>query len=219
VSWARCCCPADAAGASSAAPDMPEAPGIVVSDPAVAVVEPITVDEAKHHCRVDIADDDALIALYIAAARTLVENVTEQMFVAQGFIGRYHVVAASAPIELGRWPVEAVTAVEKIPADGTAASAITGWSLDGLFGILYAPPEGWPVGPDNVRVKFTGGPAPAGADPVPVPADIHKSILSLVSQYYDTRAPVSLAGSPASMPHDLERVLAFYARSTGVVTL
>jgi len=42
----------------------------VVSPPAV---EPVTLDEAKAHLRVTIADDDGYIALLIPAARERVE--------------------------------------------------------------------------------------------------------------------------------------------------
>ena len=39
-----------------------------------ATVEPLTLDEAKTHLRVDITDDDALIIAYIKAAREHVET-------------------------------------------------------------------------------------------------------------------------------------------------
>lgn len=221
MSWARCCCAADALGWDSpgASATPPEAIGVVVADPSVSVVEPVTLDEAKQHCRIDITDDDNLVELYLAAARVEVENHCERMFVAQGFIGQYHVVDGAAPITLGRWPVEAVTAVEQIHADGSPVTAIAGWSLDSTFGVLYPPAAGWPVGPDAVRVKFTGGPpAPEGSSSTPAPPPVRASVLWLTAQYYSNRAAVSLAGAPVAFPLQLEWALAPYRLSTGLVS-
>src|SRR5687767_2465071 len=55
--------------------------------------EPITFDEAKAHCRVDVDDDDALISGLIVAARQHVENVT----------GR-QLIAAEWALKLDCWP-------------------------------------------------------------------------------------------------------------------
>ena len=44
-------------------------------------VEPVTIDEAKVHCRVDILDDDALIASLISAARMHAEMLTGRSFI------------------------------------------------------------------------------------------------------------------------------------------
>ena len=46
-------------------------------------VEPVTTVEAKAHMRVDIADDDTLIAAYIKAARVNLELITGRRFMTQ----------------------------------------------------------------------------------------------------------------------------------------
>ena len=46
-------------------------------------VEPITLEEAKLHLRVDIDDDDALITALIVAARQFAESLTGRSFVTQ----------------------------------------------------------------------------------------------------------------------------------------
>lgn len=46
-------------------------------------VEPVTLNEAKVHLRVDISDDDELIKLLITAARLNAENVCRRAFVTQ----------------------------------------------------------------------------------------------------------------------------------------
>lgn len=47
--------------------------------------EPITLDEAKNHLRVDGNDEDALIANLIAAAREIAENFTGRALMPQSF--------------------------------------------------------------------------------------------------------------------------------------
>lgn len=46
-------------------------------------VEPITLDVAKQHLRVDFSDDDALISALITAAREYCENYTHRAFFTQ----------------------------------------------------------------------------------------------------------------------------------------
>lgn len=47
--------------------------------------EPVTLDVAKAHCRVTISDDDALISLYIQAAREGVEAFLARSLVTKGY--------------------------------------------------------------------------------------------------------------------------------------
>jgi uncharacterized phiE125 gp8 family phage protein len=46
-------------------------------------VEPVSLEQAKVHLRVDTADDDALIGMLISAARAHAENVCRRAFVTQ----------------------------------------------------------------------------------------------------------------------------------------
>lgn len=47
----------------------------------VPVVEPVTLTQVKNHLRIDLDDDDALIALYIKAARQQCEGFTNISFI------------------------------------------------------------------------------------------------------------------------------------------
>jgi uncharacterized phiE125 gp8 family phage protein len=47
------------------------------------VLEPISVQEAKEHCRVDLTDEDALIEGYIQGERQHIEIVTGRAFITQ----------------------------------------------------------------------------------------------------------------------------------------
>lgn len=46
-------------------------------------VEPVSLEQAKVHLRVDVPDDDALIGLLISAARAHAENVCRRAFITQ----------------------------------------------------------------------------------------------------------------------------------------
>lgn len=50
---------------------------------AAPVVEPITLAEAKKHCRIDLEIDDALLAGYIATAREMAEDYLDRSLVLQ----------------------------------------------------------------------------------------------------------------------------------------
>src|SRR4051794_4197557 len=49
-------------------------------------VEPVTLAEAKLHCKVDFTDDDALITSLIAAARMVCETRLRQALVTQTWV-------------------------------------------------------------------------------------------------------------------------------------
>jgi len=58
-------------------------------------VEPITLDEAKLHLKVDSADDNALISALIIAARDLAERETKRVFITQ----TWHLFRDDSPVE------------------------------------------------------------------------------------------------------------------------
>ena len=69
----------------------------VVSPPAV---EPVTVDFAKQHTRIDHDDDDDLVGLYITTARTIAEQYLGRVLITQTLSWT---VAQEAPP--GGWPM------------------------------------------------------------------------------------------------------------------
>ncbi len=79
--------------------------------------EPVSVATAKLHLRVDNTADDALIALYLKAARELCEGLARRSFVSQS----YRLVLddfPSAPLKLPRPPLQSVEAVTYLDVDG-----------------------------------------------------------------------------------------------------
>jgi len=114
----------------------------VITPPAV---EPVTLDEAKLHAKVDLSDDDALFTILISSARAHGEGITRRAFVEQTveltldhFPGGYVVntsngvypgypqilvnpqrrVYSRQAIELPRPPLQSVTSVKYTDING-----------------------------------------------------------------------------------------------------
>lgn len=154
-------------------------------------IEPITIDEAKAHLRVDLDDEDALIEAAVTAARTYAENFMRRKLITQtlkttanGFGG------SSMALPLG--PVQSVTQVQyKQTTDG----ALTTWAADqyqlvkSVIPQRLAPAYGvtWPVTRadyDNVEITYSVG---YGDDAADVPGDIIAAIKLLLGHFYENR--------------------------------
>lgn len=99
------------------------------------IAEPLALDEAKLHLRVDVTDDDSLISAMISVAREYAETITRRSFVSTQWKlvidsfpgptlmgipwGKPFTLPAHA-ILLEKSKVEAVTAINYTAMDGTA---------------------------------------------------------------------------------------------------
>jgi uncharacterized phiE125 gp8 family phage protein len=105
-------------------------PYVLVTPPAS---EPVTLEEAKLHLRVDVLDDDALISALISAARQHAEMITQRQFVTAtwklvldafpgpSLIGVPAGVSFSLPghaILLNKSPVQSVTSIKYLDMSG-----------------------------------------------------------------------------------------------------
>lgn len=106
----------------------------VVTD---VTTEPLTLAEAKAHCRVDVSDDDTLITALIEAARQTAETYTHRAIPAQtwdlkldSFYDRDFY--ADGSIWLPKPPVSSVTSVTYLDGAGDSQTwtATTGWLSD-----------------------------------------------------------------------------------------
>jgi uncharacterized phiE125 gp8 family phage protein len=106
-------------------------PYILLTPPAV---EPVSLNEAKAHLRVDITDDDTLIGALISAARTHAEMVTQRQFVTAtwklvldafpgpSLMGVPSGMPFSMPahaVQLNKSPVQSVISVKYLDMGGT----------------------------------------------------------------------------------------------------
>lgn len=155
---------------------------------------PISLAEAKAHCRVDASDDDDLLAAYIAAAVAHVDatGVLGRAMVTQTW--QQWVTAQPSRVRLKIGPNSTLTAVDYYDADGvlqTDTLANYGTRLDGDF-VTVGPKDGysWPSTedrPDAIRLTYTAGYG-AAAD---VPENIKHALKLMVGHWYENREAVA----------------------------
>jgi uncharacterized phiE125 gp8 family phage protein len=169
------------------------------------VVEPVTLAEAKSHCRVDTSVDDTLIVGYIATARELVEDYLDRSLVTQQYVMRLD--AFPTEIELPRPPMVAsgtATAVSITfttgDTGGTATLSTTQYRVDrdatpGVIRNLYG--GSWPshlLDQNSVTVTWWAG----YGDATSVPQRVKSAMLMTILELYDKRGDAQLpAGAKA----------------------
>ncbi len=129
--------------------------------------EPVTLEAARLHARAEAAEDDALLAGLIAAARREAEDVTRRVFGESVWE-----VETGPPADPFRLPLVPCTAVESVTVDGEAVDAgLYGFTPSGLsphespLRAAFVPGPGFPQGVTVLRVK-AGYPADRFPEPV-----------------------------------------------------
>jgi hypothetical protein len=176
------------------------------------VVEPVTLAEAKAHCRVDVTDDDATIQNLITVARTYCEDILDVSMITTVWEARYD----SFPmweLTLPRPPMRPETVTVIYRDEGGQNQTITstaGFQIDAYAtpGRIYPLYEGvWPAvrGDENsVTVRWTAGYGDSG---ISCPATLRHAVLLLVAHWYAAREPVT-TGNPVSVPTTFQTLLA-----------
>lgn len=177
--------------------------------------EPITLDEAKKHCRVDVSDEDDLIRSLIVAARQHVESFTHRALVTQTW--DYKLDGFPALGECFEVPLAPVLSVTSITYLDTAGSSQT-WSssnyltdiqagnysqrmrITPAYGISY--PSTYGV-MNAATVRFVAGYGAASA----VPQAIKAAIKILIGHWYRTREPIVTGTIVASVPMSVDALL------------
>jgi uncharacterized phiE125 gp8 family phage protein len=167
-------------------------------------MEPVTIDAARQHCRIDGTADDVLVGALIVAARQHVEAVTGRALVTQTW--ELRIPHFEERIELPKAPVISVTSVTYIdPAGATQTLDASNYQLLAGGGSFAQPPalveaydRTWPSTRghhEDVRIRYSAG---YGA-PSAVPAGLRQVMLLLIAHLYENReatAPVALQALP-----------------------
>lgn len=150
--------------------------------------EPVTLAEARAHCRVLSTDEDTLITALIVAAREWVENFTGHILVQREVKQR---ISCFRHPRLFAWPIAdgATVTATYVDSDG-ATQPITGARLifgNGWAELATAFGSTWPTsyGPSTVTVEA----GYATADDVP--QSMKQAILLLVGHWFANRESVS----------------------------
>ena len=177
---------------------------------------PVTLAEAKLHCRVDIADDDTLITALITAATEMAEQKTGRAIMTQTL--ELTLDAFPEAFELTRVPVQSITSVKYYDTTGTQQTlSDTLYALDAAddFGFAHISPVyggTWPTTRDQINavaVRYVAG----YADAASVPQSIKNWILLMVSTMYanrETEAYSSRAVSTTVQMQFVDRLLDRY---------
>lgn len=174
---------------------------------------PVTLAEAKLHCREDGTENDVLMEGLIRAAGAMIEQHT-------GLVCRARSVQQScarfdARVILYKRPVNAVTAIEYDAAANGAATALpgAGWRLREFAGnpVIVAGfdasfPATEPVD-GAVRVTYNAGYL-TNAD---IPADIRLAALQAIGNWFENRETVG-PSALAELPLSARALLAPYRR-------
>jgi uncharacterized phiE125 gp8 family phage protein len=151
--------------------------------------EPVTVSEVKANARIDIDDDDTLIARKIIAARELAEVYIKRSFVTQTL----RLTLDQMPgwmFYLPRPPLVSVTSVKYVDLNGTQQTISSGNYIVDTYShpgrITPAYNVDWPSAREQINaieVVYVAGYGAASA----VPQSIKEAIALTVTQYYENR--------------------------------
>jgi uncharacterized phiE125 gp8 family phage protein len=156
-------------------------------------VEPVSVDEAKLHLRVDIATENDLITRLIAVARRHSEQLSGKAFITQTLAGGLSGWPRDGVIRLPYMPLQSVTSITYVDADGdTQTLAETVYGVDTKLGLIYLKNnQSWPTTAlrdyDPITVTWVAGYGDAAAD---VPDAYKQAILLLVGHWFENRESV-----------------------------
>lgn len=185
--------------------------GLTLLTPPVG--EPIGVELAKRHLRVDIDDDDDYIEELISMVRDYVETRAGVSFLQQTWIQNSDGFPyPMEPMDLLRWPVQTITSVKFRDAAGNLNTMLANqYILNGATRPpRLAPAYGqyWPMmalqSLDNVKVEMVTGFATAGD----VPPRLRQILYMTLAHWYEHRMSVEMnERAPVLVPEGTEEIL------------
>lgn len=191
---------------------------VLVTPPAV---EPVTLDAAKLHCRVDndVTADDTLISALITAARQWVEEATGRALITQTWRLALRAFPAEREVRLPRGPVQSVTSLTYLDratslrvtvAPATYLLSSDNWGAE----LMPAPGATWPTAsladhPEAVAVTYATG---YGAGAASVPQPLVAAMQLLIAHLYANREAVVVGPESGigSVPFTVEALTAPY---------
>jgi uncharacterized phiE125 gp8 family phage protein len=182
------------------------------------VIEPVTLAEAKVHCRIDVDEDDALVASLISTAREHLERMSRPRvaMTAQRWLHVADEWPTSDTIELRPYPLLSVVEVRYTDDDGAETTiASTEYQVD-----TYSTPgrlhmlNGWPsatLAPLNgLQIEFMAG---YGEDVLSPPMALRQAVLLLVGHWYENRELALTTGAiPKELPFAVRALFAPWRR-------
>ncbi|MGB5484873.1 head-tail connector protein [Parasphingorhabdus sp.] len=153
------------------------------------------IAEVRAFVRIDHEADDAAIAAFLRSAASLCEDFTGQMLVARPVTDM--LPARHAWQKLKRLPVQSITTVEQVAANGIASPlAVADYALeidsDGIGWIRLHRSDGG----SRIRVTYASGLA---VDWDELPAGLRQGIVRMAGYFYANRDGVDAGGPPSAV--------------------
>lgn len=179
--------------------------------------EPVTLDEAKRQCRIELDDDseDSLLNMWIEAARLEVEDITKRALITQTItwtLDRFP--SSSAVFRVPRPPLVSVTSVKYYDTAGTQQTvSSSNYIVDTNSEpgrIAPAVDQIWPTEQeriDAVEVIYVAGYGARAA----VPTRFKAAILMSVCFWWENRGDVAVEIPQAARQLALNAGYGFYA--------
>lgn len=174
--------------------------------------EPVTLEEAKLHLRVDHDDEDDYIAGLVTAAREMVERLTGRQLVAAtwDFVYARFPCGGWGELYLPAAPVQSVTSVSYVDGDGDAQTVdADAWELSAASEpAIIRPAVGytWPATADTLEAVTVRAVCGYG-DADDVPQSLRRAVLLIVGHWYTNREAVVVGTIATSLPAGLEWIL------------
>lgn len=173
-------------------------------------LEPVSLAEAKAHCRIDTSDEDALLAGYILAARHHCETYLRRALMTQTWD---FLLDTDWPdcIELPKPPLQSVTSITYYDSAGALQTLATDQYRvsikrnEGAIEPAYS--VTWPTvrdQSDTIVVRFVCG---YGSNPGDVPEQIRQAMLLLIGHWYNNRETVNIGNIVNEMPFAADALL------------
>ena len=166
-----------------------------------AKADPVSLSDAKLHCRVDENADNAIIAMLIKAATGVCENYMRRPIMTQEFKQYFDRWPCESYLELGRAPLVSVTSVKTYDeADVATTFSSANYYVDTATvpgRIVLRTGLAWPSWSryaNPIEVQFKAG---YGDKPESVPAEIRMAVLSTIAFLYENRGD-AVAEMPAN---------------------
>jgi uncharacterized phiE125 gp8 family phage protein len=177
--------------------------------------EPITLEEAKDHLRVDITDDDTYIESLIKVARRSCEHISNHKFITQTWDVWLDGFPGSATLELPKslTPLQSVTHIKYWDKDQNEATySSNNYEVDTNSEpgkIVLKRASSWPsdvlrvVNGVEIQVNVGYG------DDADVPWEIRQAILLLIGHLYENRETVIVGEIAREIPMGVRSLLWF----------
>lgn len=167
-------------------------------------VEPVSLREVKAQARVDISDDDALLEMYIQAAREHCEAFLRRPLVTQTWKLLLDDWPHGDTLEIPMPPLQSITSIvytsdAGVDATFSSANYIVETPYEDYGRIRLVNSAEWPSttlkAMNGIAVTFVCG---YGDGPSSVPAQFRQAMLLLVATWYENREAILTTGAMAS---------------------